>query len=286
MKRSIFFLLLFLVPTFVHADFPPETKVGGFAIGPQMWSFRLFTFAEGAFKAKQAGCSVLEAYPGQALSPQDSTPFDHNATPAQWAQAKLILQQTGVRLVNYGVVGWQSDQELENIFVFAKLMGIPAITVEPGDHSAATWDKIESLIKKYDIKVGIHNHPKRPNDPSYVYWNPDEVLKMVEGRDERLGLACDTGHWLRSGVDPLQAIKKAKGRIISVHLKDLNVAGKEDATDVPYGQGVANINAILKELKRQGFDGNVSIEYETNWENNLPEIKECVDYVRQAGKPF
>ena len=286
MKRFTLSLLLLITPVLLYSDFPPETKVGGFAIGPQMWSFRLFTFAEGAFKAKQAGCTVLEAFPGQAFSPQDSTAFNHNADPALWAQAKLMLEQTGVRLVNYGVVGWQDEQELERIFVFAKLMGIPAITVEPRDPSAATWDTLESLIKKYDLKVGIHNHPKRPDNPNYIYWNPDDVLDIVEGRDERLGLACDTGHWLRSGVNPLEAIKKVEGRIISVHLKDLNAFGERDATDVPYGQGVAQIEQILKELKRQGFSGNISIEYETNWENNLPEITECVDFVRQAAKPF
>ena len=40
------------------------------------------------------------------------------------------------------------------------------------------------------------------------------------------------------------------------------------------------IGKILGELKDQGFDGNISIEYEYNWENSLPEVKKCVDFVR------
>jgi sugar phosphate isomerase/epimerase len=39
--------------------------------------------------------------------------------------------------------------------------------------------------------------------------------------------------------------------------------------DVPYGQGVSNIPAVLDELKRQGFKGNISIEYEYNWDNSV-----------------
>ena len=49
---------------------------------------------------------------------------------------------------------------------------------------------------------------------------------------------------------------------------------------MPYGQGVGEIGAILEELKAQGFDGNISIEYEYNWENSLPEVTKCVDFVR------
>ncbi|MDZ7317004.1 MAG: sugar phosphate isomerase/epimerase, partial [candidate division KSB1 bacterium] len=67
MKKTAACLLLTAVFSLQAADFPPEIKVGGFAIGPQLWSFRLFTFAEGAYKAKDAGCSVLEAFPGQML---------------------------------------------------------------------------------------------------------------------------------------------------------------------------------------------------------------------------
>ncbi|MDZ7317005.1 MAG: sugar phosphate isomerase/epimerase, partial [candidate division KSB1 bacterium] len=209
-----------------------------------------------------------------------------NADPAVWAHAKKILEHAGVRLVNYGVVGWKDEAEMERVFVFAKLMGIPAISIEPADHSPAALDAIEKMIQKYNIRVGIHNHPRQPNNPDYIYWNVDEVLKLVSGRDPRFGLACDTGHWLRSGVDPLAAIQKAQGRIISVHLKDLNAFGNPQAEDVPYGKGVGKIGEILKELKRQNFQGNISIEYESEWENNLPRIQECVTFVFQSAKPF
>ena len=40
------------------------------------------------------------------------------------------------------------------------------------------------------------------------------------------------------------------------------------AHDVPYGTGVSDIPAILDELKRQGFAGNISIEYE--WTTGKP----------------
>jgi len=74
-----------------------------------------------------------------------------------------------------------------------------------------------------------------------------------------------------------------KGRVISVHLKDLNEFGNPGAHDVPFGTGVCNVAEILDELKAQGFNGNVSIEYEYNWDNSLPEIAQCVGFVRGYG---
>ncbi len=277
--------VVFLLSAVVFAgDYPEKIKINGFVIGPQAWSFKEFTFIEAIDKAKQAGCSAIEAFPGQKFSPDEETGFDHNASPAIWAKAKIKLEQTGVRLVNYGVVNWQNAAEARKVFDFAKVMGIPAITTEPRDTSVEMMDFIESLIKEYNIKVGLHNHPVRENDPDYIWWDPDRVLEKVKNRDPRFGAACDTGHWVRSGIKPIDGLKTLEGRIISVHLKDLNEFDR-DAHDVPYGTGVTDVKAVLDELVAQNFEGNISIEYEYNWKNNVPEITKCVDFVRTYQAP-
>ena len=89
---------------------------------------------------------------------------------------------------------------------------------------------------------------------------------------------------MRSGVKPLEALEILKGRIISSHLKDLNEFDVRDAHDVHYGEGKANLNAILDEYRKQGFTGNISIEYEYNWENNVDDVAACIDFVREYGK--
>jgi hypothetical protein len=37
---------------------------------------------------------------------------------------------------------------------------------------------------------------------------------------------------------------------------------------------------VLDELKRQGFEGNISIEYEHNWDHSVPEVAQCIGFVR------
>ena len=44
---------------------------------------------------------------------------------------------------------------------------------------------------------------------------------------------------------------------------------------------VKTINRYL--FVEQGFAGNISIEYETRWENNVPEVAQCIGFIRGVG---
>ena len=45
---------------------------------------------------------------------------------------------------------------------------------------------------------------------------------------------------------------------------------------MPWSTGICDVRAILTELKRQGFKGVFSAEYEYHWENPVPEIAQSV----------
>ncbi|MCX7872055.1 MAG: sugar phosphate isomerase/epimerase [Verrucomicrobiae bacterium] len=258
-----------------------EYKTGGFAIGCQAYTFNRFSVFEAIEKTAEAGGKVIEFFPGQRLSKEEpNVKFDHNASDEVIAKVKEKLAKHNVKAVNYGVVGIPKDENgARKIFEFAKKMDIRAITTESTD----AIDTIEKLVKEYDICVGYHNHPRQPNNPNYKVWDPNYIAELVKGRDSRIGAAADTGHWLRSNLKPVECLQILKGRLISVHLKDLHQMGP-GAHDVPYGTGVADVKSILDELKAQKFDGNISIEYEYNWDNNVPEVKKCIDFVREYGK--
>lgn len=264
-----------------NGKIPDKYKQGGFAIGCQAYTFKEFTVFEAIEKTAQAGGKVIEFFPGQKLSQEEPTvKWNHDASDETIAKVKAKLKEHGIFAANYGVVPIpENEQDARKIFEFAKKMGLIAITTE----SVNSIDTIEKLVKEYDIKVGFHDHPKRPNDPNYKMWDPNYVLSVVKDRDHRIGSCADIGHWVRSGLDPVECLKILKGRVISSHLKDLNEFGKVEAHDVPYGQGVSNIKGVLDELKAQNFQGNISVEYEYHWETSLPEVKQCIDFVRNYG---
>jgi sugar phosphate isomerase/epimerase len=259
---------------------PDDCRTGGFALGCQAWTFKEYSVLEAIDKTAAAGGKVIEFYPGQKFSPdQPDLKFDHNATDDMIAKVKARLAQRGIRAVNYGVVGIPKDEAgARKIFEFAKKFNLYGITTE----SVESIDTIEKLVKEYDIHVGFHDHPRQPNNPDYKMWDPNYVLSVVKDRDARIGSCADVGHWVRSGLNPVDCLKILEGRVISVHLKDLNEKSP-DAHDVPDGTGVSDIPAILKELKRQNFVGNVSIEYEYNWKDSVTDVAQCVGFVRGLG---
>ena len=261
-------------------NIPDEFKTGGFAIGCQAYTFNRFTAFEAIEKTATAGGKVIEFFPGQKLSKEEtSVTFDHNAPEAVIAKVKAKLAEHKMKAVNYGVVGIPQDEAgARKVFEFAKTMGMRAITTE----STESIDTIEKLVKEYDIAVAYHNHPRQPKNPNYKVWDPYYILSLVENRDKRIGACVDTGHWCTSGLNPAFCLKVLKGHIISAHLKDKNVYGQ--GHDVPYGEGVAGIKDCLDELKAQGFQGNIAIEYEYNWDNSVPEVTKCIDFVRAYGK--
>jgi sugar phosphate isomerase/epimerase len=255
---------------------PAEFKQNGFAIGCQAYSFNRYSVMEAIEKTAETGGKVIEFYPGQKLTKEDpKVVWNHNASDDLIAKVEAKLKEHGIKAVNYGVVGGKDEAEWRKIFEFAKKLGLYAVTTE----AVNQLDSIEKLVKEFDIRVAIHNHPRRPNDANYKVWDPAYVLSVVKDRDARIGACADTGHWVRSGLTPLDCYKILEGHIVSTHFKDLNEKSPK-AHDVPFGTGVSDIPALLDELKRQGFKGNISIEYEYNWEQSLPEVAQCIGFVR------
>ena len=256
---------------------PDDHKINGFAIGCQAYTFNRFSAFEAIEKTATAGGKVIEFYPGQKLSKEEpELNVDHNATPETIAKVKAKLAEHGMMAVAYGVVGLSKDEaECRKVFEFAKTMGIRVINTESVD----AIDTFEPLVKEYDIKVGFHDHPKREQDPNYRMWDPNYILSVVKDRDPRIGSCADTGHWMRSGLKPVDCLRILKGHVVSSHLKDLNGFVRL-AHDMPYGQGEGDVDGILKELKAQGFEGPISIEYEHKWEESLPDVTACIDYVK------
>lgn len=148
-----------------------------------------------------------------------------------------------------------------------------------GEPPVEDLDLVERMVKEYDIQLCFHNHPKNPAKPDYLNWEPEYLLSLMNKRDPRVGLSVDTGHLTRSGVDAVEAVRRFKGRVLSVHLKDVKEA-KPDSGDLPYGQGIGDIASVLAELQRQGFRGHVAVEYEDTTDHLLDDVKHCLGFMR------
>ncbi|MEO8412592.1 MAG: sugar phosphate isomerase/epimerase [Ginsengibacter sp.] len=238
-------------------------------IGVQMWTFRMFTFAEALDKVDSAGVKNIEAFWGQPLGAGMKDSFGIRMSDDSKAKLKQMLQSKGISIVAMGVIVPKTRGEWKQAFDLAKEFGLSYITAEPLKNE---WDMVDSMAGSYGIKVAIHDHPK-PNG----YWSPDSVLAATVGHPN-IGSCADVGHWARNGINPVDALKKLEGHVFGVHLKDIVKFDDTKAEDTIVGKGVIDFPPIFQELKRQGFSGMFSIEHESNWYHSLPDVIETVKF--------
>ncbi len=275
MKKSLSISLLFTLILFISGCSSNKNKVkeSGLLLGVQAYTFHKFSFQQAIDKVNELGLNYIEAYYGQPLGDAiGEGKFDYKMDKELQQKTLDYAKSKNVKIYASGVIRCNNNDDWKQLFEFAKAMGIEVITCEPEYDQLKYVDK---LANQYNIDIAIHNHPK----PS-LYWKPELFLEQVSELSNRIGACVDIGHFKRMGIDPVEALKKYNGRIKSLHFKDIHAKeeGKAEQHDVIWGEGVIDLDGVLEELKRQNFKGLLSIEYEYNWENSVPDIKKCINY--------
>lgn len=259
----------------------PSAAKLGWQVGGQLYTFRRFPFYEALDMIAGLGFVCVEPCFFLKLDkarPQLKTNEDLPADVRK--ELKGRLADRGIAMsVFYSNVGADKDKDkARKIFEFAKEMGAGVIVAEP---PAEALDLIEPLCDEYAINLAIHNHPEKPG---YTNWKPENVMALCQNRSKRIGACPDTGHWVRSGLDPVACLKTYEGRIHNVHLKDALEKGNRTSRDVPLGQGAAGYAAVLAELKRQGYRGAMTIEYEHDSPQLVDDVRACAAFVEKTAK--
>lgn len=250
-----------------------KAEQNGWRLAIQSYSFNRFPLTEALDKTQELGIKYIEVYPGHKLGGEwgdKAFGFDLDAQTRQGL--KDLAASKDIKIIATGVFVANESSDWEKMFAFAKDMDMEFITCEP---ALKDWDLVENLSKQYAIKVAVHNHPK-PSD----YWNPDLLLNAIAARSKDIGSCADVGHWRREGLDQIECLKKLDGRILSLHFKDIAAKkdGEAEQHDVIWGTGILDVKQMLITLKEQNFKGVFSIEYEYNWDNSVPDIKQCIDF--------
>lgn len=277
----------------------PHAEQLGWRFGVQAFSFYTGTFSEAVDHVAALNLCYIEAMPFGRLSAElPGVSTNHRMSPEHRALMRKKLDDSNVTLSSYGVVELPNDEkECRQVFEFAKEMGVETIVSEPPPEAL---DLIEKLCDEYGINMAIHNHPI----PS-AYWNPRTVLAAVEGRSSRMGACVDTSHWMRSGVDVVEALKLLEGRIITSHFGEVSgmemeaFAKKREGLElddrafpsmiqhvqgipnVVYGTGPADMRSWLHELVSLKVKGVFSVEafFELSPAQAVEKIRDSIAYL-------
>ena len=246
--------------------------------GIALWTFHTFSFPAGLDKTDSAGLTYIEPNTFSKTGPGPKDSMILQLSPDGIEKLKAMVTGKGLKIESVYIVGDSTIQSWKRQFDIAKQLGAKYVTTEP---PLTMWDSIDSLAGAYGIKVAIHEHWKGVSH----YWNPDTVLLAMKAHPN-FGVCADLGHWPKSGIDPLDAIKKLSGHILIVHLKDIAAFNDPTLKDIPVGTGVVNFPAVFAELKKQHFNGYIYIERdEEDQPSNLPSVIQTVKYYNeQIGK--
>lgn len=182
------------------------------------------------------------------------------------------FKDAGINVYTVGVIYMKTKEAVDTAFAYAKKVGVPMIVGAP---SYDVLDYAEQKVKEYDIKLAIHNHG--PEDA--LYPGPKDVYDRIKDRDKRVGLCIDIGHATRAGVAVDKAVKEYKDRLFDLHIKDVNVAQK-DGKAIEIGRGVIDFPALVKALKKIGYKGVCSIEFEKDMGDPIAGIAESIGFFK------
>lgn len=239
----------------------------GWPVGVQSYSLRNFSLAEAVRHMEGMGVHFTEMFSKHLAVDADGDVL---------RETLALLERAGIRLNAHGVSEFTADHEANRrLFEFAKRAGFRNLTANP---RAESFDSLDKLCAEFDIRICIHNH-----GPGALYDTIESVEKAVEGRDKRIGACVDTGHFIRSKIDPVEAVRRLGARVFAVHMKDEE---KQEARseNVVLGKGHLDLVGLFKALREVKFpaDGSLSLEFEAHPANPIDDMRQCLDAVRGA----
>jgi sugar phosphate isomerase/epimerase len=163
------------------------------------------------------------------------------------ARARVICLEHGIEPMAYCVGGLRPANlpDLRRVFEFTRGLGVQVIV---GVLDPAILPELDALCQEYQIYYAIENHLGN------VFQAAETMLEAVAPYSMYIGFNPDTGHFAAAGLSAVDEVRKLEGRIYHCHFKDSD-------QHLPLGSGAVDMLAVVRELKRQGYDRLWSIEH-------------------------
>jgi sugar phosphate isomerase/epimerase len=247
----------------------PQREYGWFPMGIQSYSLRAHDVDRALEHVRALGLHHVEFFDRH---------FPVASSPEAIEAMKRKVRRMEIAISAHGVNGFSGDHEVNRRwFEFANRAGIRNLSADP---SPDAFESLDKLVEEYGIRIAIHNH-----GPGARYDKIADVVKAVGGHHRWIGACADLGHFIRSGEDPVKAIRELGDRLFGVHLKDF-AEQKRDARGVVLGKGHLDLAETFRALRQVRFpaDGALSLEYEEKEENPIDDLKECLAAAAEAAR--
>lgn len=182
------------------------------------------------------------------------------------------LKAKGIIGYAVGPIYMKSEAEIDRAFDYAQRVGVKLIVGIP---TYELLPYVEKKVKEYGFRYAIHLH----GPDIATFQDADDVWNHVRNLDPRIGMCLDIGHDTRNGKDPVSDLKKYHSRIFDIHLKDVTGRTKTGYS-LEIGRGIIDFPLFVKMLRKIGYDGVCSLEYEKDMTDPYMGISESIGYFR------
>lgn len=159
---------------------------------------------------------------------------------------------------------------------FSRLPENPGVEFKREQNLAALVE-LTDYIKDTDMVICLEN--LRP--PRFT-TSAESLLYFIDKiNSKNLGICLDTGHLnLSENPSQIEFIEKAGKHIKALHLADNDGLGVDQHL-MPYGRGVVNFVAVIREMKKLGYDGLYNLEIPGERKVPLEISYHKLDYIKK-----
>jgi len=179
-------------------------------------------------------------------------------------------------------------------FVIIHVPKAPALSEGVGQEYVAAVEACVEEMKEGSPRLCLENQAVfRPGDREYALSTPENLRRFADQHD--LGVTLDTAHAGSFPYDLLEAYEALGSRVVNIHLSDF----RQDLSIPPWfnlhsyfkhhqlpGQGDLALVPFLEHLRREAYDGIVTIEISPfaleawfPWRARA-KLRRCLDFVR------
>jgi type 1 glutamine amidotransferase/sugar phosphate isomerase/epimerase len=191
------------------------------------------TFLEAVVRADAAVVDFVEGSSTQRVSAQIPKNLDYKLTSDE--RAAIRGRMGTIRMLTYRVDTLGDATTQRKVFEFARDMGVGTVVTRV----TADLAGLDAAAAEYGVNVAIAGQ-----DAKAV-----ALLKMLEGRSRRLGVAVDTGLGAQDGLSARDGLALVKDRLAYVSLRDRS-GRSAAAPNVLLGRGSGNLSEFFYELNR------------------------------------
>lgn len=197
-------------------------------------------------------------------------PLNSNAEQIAAFHAKLA--EKDIKGYAVGPIYMKSKEQVDRAFDYAVRVGVKLLVAVP---NYELLPYVEEKVKQTDIRIAIHLH----GPDMKLYPDAEDIWNNVKDLDPRMGMCLDIGHNLRNGKDPIADLKRYKSRVFDIHLKDVTDCTKA-GRGIEVGRGRIDFPRFVKMLRKVGYTGCCSLEYEKDMKDPFVGIAESIGYFR------